>query len=62
MGSKVDMHTCTDTWTHSTQSVGPDKRYLAYACGTTQDHPCLNVTIQRGWSRCGGSGGHPYMY
>ena len=25
MGSKVDMHTCTDTCTHSTQSVGPEK-------------------------------------
>ena len=52
--SKVDMHTCTDTCTHSTQSVGPEKRYLAHACGATQGHPCLHVTMQRGWSRCGG--------
>ena len=54
MGSKVYMHTCTDTCTHSTQSVGPEKRYLAYACGATQGHPCLHVTMQRGWSRCRG--------
>ena len=44
VGSKVDMHTCTDTCTHSTQSVGPEKRYLAYACGATQGYPCLHVT------------------
>ena len=38
------MHICTDICTHSTQSVGPEKRYLAYACGVTQGHPCLHVT------------------
>ena len=53
MGSKVDMHTCTDICTHYSQSVGPEKRYLAYACGATKGHPCLHVTMQRGW-RCGG--------
>ena len=25
VGSKVDMHICTDICTHSTQSVGPEK-------------------------------------
>ena len=44
VGSRVDMHTFTDICTHSTQSVGPEKRYLAYACGATQGHPCLHVT------------------
>ena len=44
VGSRVDMHICTDICTHSTQSVGPEKRYLAYACGATQGHPCLHVT------------------
>ena len=62
VGSKVDMHACTDICTHSTKSVGPEKRYLAYACGITQGHPCLHVTMQRGWGRCGESGGHAYMY
>ena len=33
VGSKVDMHTCTDICKHSTQSVRPEKRYFAYACG-----------------------------
>ena len=44
VGSNVDMYTCTDTCTHSTQSVGPEKKYLAYACGATQGYPCLYVT------------------
>ena len=35
---------CTAIYTHSTQSVGPEKRYLAYASGATQGHPCLHVT------------------
>ena len=35
LGGKVDIHTCTDICTHSTQSVGPEKRYLGYACGVT---------------------------
>ena len=35
VGSKVDMHTCTDICTHSTQSVEPEMRYLVYACGAT---------------------------
>ena len=62
MGSKVDMHTCTDTCTHSTQSVGPEKRYLAYACGATQGHPCLHVLCKGDAADVGESGGHAYMY
>ena len=62
MGSKVDMHIHTDTYTHSTHSVGPEKRYLAYACGATQGHLCLHVLCKGDAADVGESGGHAYMY
>ena len=44
VGSRVDMHIFTYICTYSTPSVGPERRYLAYACGATQGHPSLHVT------------------
>ena len=62
MGSQVDINTCTDACTHSNQGVGPELGSLRHSHSPTQGHPGFHITMHRGWSRHGQSGGHKCMY
>ena len=49
------MHTHTDTCTHSAQSVGPEKRYIAYACGATCRVTHVYMNYAKGMQQMWGS-------
>ena len=44
----MNMHTCTDTCTHSNQGMHAEKGYLAHANEITQGHAYLCRTLQEG--------------
>ena len=48
--------------THAKGGVGLEVGWLEQTHSATQWHPCFHLTMQRGWSRHGQSGGHVYMY
>ena len=38
VGDQVDMHKCTDAYTHSNQGMGPEKGGWEHASGAKQQH------------------------
>ena len=57
----MDINTCTDVYTHSTQGVAMEMGDK-HTNSATQGHPWFHVTMQRGWNWHGKSGGYEYMY
>ena len=47
--SQVDMHICTDAFTHLNQGLGPDEGLLGHAYGATEGRICLHATMQSSW-------------
>ena len=46
--------------THSNQGLGPDMGWLQHTHSVTERNPCFHVTMNKGWSRHGESGGHKF--
>ena len=56
VSSPMDMHTCTEVGTYCNHGMGLDECWLIHEQWATQGCTCLHTTMQRVWSKYGGSG------